>query len=56
MKVGDKVKVISNLFPYMESFRGQTGVVDGSVTRESCVVKLASGKRRWFDLRELEKL
>jgi len=54
MKVGDRVKVIANEFPYMESFIGRTGKVAGSLTKQSCVVELKGGLRRWFDLRELE--
>ena len=54
MKVGDKVKVTANHFPYMEQYVGRTGKIDGSLTDYSCVVKLKGGLRRWFDLRELE--
>jgi len=54
MKLGDKVRVKSNLFPYMEQFVGRTGVISGSLTDYSCVVKLKGGLKRWFDLRELE--
>ena len=53
---GDKVKVIANCFPYMESFVGRTGAVEGSITDYCCTVKLKGGLIRWFDYRELEML
>ena len=53
-RIGDTVKVIGHLFPYMEKFVGREGKVDGAVTQYSCVVALKGGHRRWFDFRELE--
>lgn len=53
-QLGDRVKVVGHLFPYMEKFVGREGTVDGAVTQHSCVVMLKGAQRRWFDFRELE--
>ena len=53
-KVGSKVRITTNLFKGFENFTNKTGVIDGSLTKHGCVVKLKGGHRRWFDLRELE--
>lgn len=52
-KVGDKVKVIANAFPYMEQYIGREGKVVGAITDHSCRVQLKGGLVRWFDYREL---
>jgi len=53
--LGDKVKIIDNLFKHMERFVGREGTVTGSVTDYSCVVTLTKGAgHKWFDFRELE--
>ena len=56
-ELGDSVKVLGNIFPYMERFTGREGKVTGSVTKFSCVVTLTKGGgHRWFDFRELKVL
>lgn len=54
VKLGSKVKVISNDFKYLEQYVGRTGKVVGSITDYSCVVELAGGLKRWFSLKEIE--